>query len=195
MNRIVKRQEAAPPFVELQKEVREETQVFRARLRESWVRRALRMISLGPITPAVIEQAGDFRDKEWEARERSYWDVSLKNVNELVRKYNIVAPASVRMPLLTVELELLGAYRDCTPILQDELQRRVKAGLGSSTLQIKQGPKGDLVGKLAAGEEPAVKETMLSAMRRLVRDLVTERNERKKAKAAAANAEIETEKA
>lgn len=58
-----------PPEL-LHEEMRGELDGFRARLRQAWIRRATRILSLQPITPSVIAAAGDFRDKEWEERER-----------------------------------------------------------------------------------------------------------------------------
>ena len=171
MNRIVKRQEAAPPFVELQKEMRDDLQSFRARLRAAWIRRATRMISLQPITPSVIADCGDFRDPEWEAREEGYHERTVAELNNLIRRYNIVAPASVRANLTTPEAELKACYRDCEGLIREELQRRVKMGLEPPVqhklkLGKEDGPKGK-----TAEEEAAVRETMLSAFRRLVKEV------------------------
>jgi DnaJ family protein C protein 28 len=172
MNRIVKRQEAAPPFVEMQKEMRDEMNGFRARLRETWIRRATRMLSLQPITPSVIGECGEYRDSEWTARERGYHDTAVKNINNLIRKYNIVAPPTARALFTTVELELAACYKDCQPLIKEELERRVRAGMGTPRgAGVIQGPLRGPKGRIEA-EEGAVKESMLSAFRRFVREVV-----------------------
>lgn len=174
MNRIVKRQEAAPPFVELQKELRIELDGFRARLRGSWIRRATRILCLQPITPSVILGVPEFRDSEWEAREAAYHNRSIEDMNLLVRKYNIVAPQTIRMSLLSLDSELRSCFKDCQATITAELERRVQAGLSNvqaANYKVKQGPQGDLEGKTMQ-EEKAVKETMLSAFRRLVREVI-----------------------
>lgn len=93
------------------------------------------------------------------------------NLNSLIRKYNMVAPSPVRMGVTSVETELAGCYRDCSSLIKEELQRRVKAGLVPTRLDVKYAREGmDIKGKTAK-EEAAVKETMLSAFRRLVREV------------------------
>lgn len=170
MNRIVKRQEAAPPFVELQQEMREVQNAFRLRLRQAWLRRATRMLSLQPLTPRIIAESGNYRDSEWETRERSYHDISVKNINDVIRKYNVVAPPSARASVTTVELELAACYRECASLLKAELEKRALEGPGavrltSASQDIRSGPKGR-----TESEQDAVRETMLSAFRRFVKD-------------------------
>jgi len=96
MNRIVKRQGAAPPWIELQQQVEASLAAFRLSLRDAWVRRAIRMLTLSGLshlTPAHIHQASKtFRDQEWEEKERSFLTASLKEINNQVRMYNTIAP-------------------------------------------------------------------------------------------------------
>lgn len=170
MNRIVKRQEAAPPFVELQREMRDDVNAFRLRLRQAWLRRATRMLSLQPLTPSIIAQSGDYRDPEWEARERDYHEISVRNLNSLIRKYNVVAPPTARAPVTSVEIELAACYRECASLLKQELEKRALEGPGavrvtSATGGPRRGPKGR-----TEEEQDAVKETMLSAFRRFVKE-------------------------
>lgn len=151
--------------------MRDDMNGFRARLREAWIRRATRMISLQPITPSIIRDAGEYRDPEWEARERAYHEKSVINLNSLIRKYNVVAPPSARSPVTSVESELAGCYRDCAPLIRQELERRAQAGYGAATYKVKQGSADGPTGKTAP-EQSAVRETMLSAFRRLVREVI-----------------------
>ena len=47
------------------------------------------------------------RDSDWETRERAYHDTAIEEINSLVRKYNGMAPYSVRKPyyMRVAELE------------------------------------------------------------------------------------------
>lgn len=174
LNRIVKRQEAAPPFVELQKEMRDDLNGFRARLRASWIRRATRSLCLQPVTPSVIAGASEYRDIEWEKRELGYHQRTVDAVNQLIRRYNVVAPPAVRAGLVSVESELDGCYRDCGALIKEELERRVKAGLAGPEWQPTSLPGAVINGKTGQ-EEAAVRETMLSAFRRLVREVLAKK--------------------
>lgn len=128
------------------------------------------MLSLQPLTPSIINASADYRDPEWEARERSYHDISVKNLNENIRKYNVVAPPSTRVPITSVKIELEACYRETASLLKAELEKRALEGPGvarltNATQGIKSGPKGK-----TEKEQDAVRESMLSAFRRFVKD-------------------------
>jgi hypothetical protein len=134
MNRIIQRQGAAPPWVELNVQVENEQRDFRHRLAENWQRRASRMILATPYLRDGMEYVGvaqdeefdalqrrsnltqgqrktlhiadSYTDAEWEQREQAYHEASLRHVNNLIRKYNVVAPVSARRGLLVREWEL-----------------------------------------------------------------------------------------
>ncbi|CBQ69082.1 conserved hypothetical protein [Sporisorium reilianum SRZ2] len=55
MNRIVRRQGAAPPWVELNMELESELKAWRGRVDEAWVRRASRMITTSPALGEGLE--------------------------------------------------------------------------------------------------------------------------------------------
>lgn len=153
-------------------EMADEVNTFRARLRGAWIRRATRIISLHPLTPKIIEASQNFRDPEWARRERGFHEASVNAINSLIRKYNMVAPSSVRKAITNIEDELSYCYRDCASLIREELERRVKAGLGGGARahEVKlagEAPKGKLM-----PEQEAVRETMMSAFRRLVREVV-----------------------
>ncbi|KAI5987780.1 hypothetical protein EDC04DRAFT_1472782 [Pisolithus marmoratus] len=106
MNRIVQRNGAAPPWVEVQIELESAVNSFRETLRRSWTRRVVRMLTLP--TCRYPSQLID-----------SYVNVQL---NSLVRKYNAVAPYAVRRPYYAREVELEKAYEDCG----EEILRAIK---------------------------------------------------------------------
>ncbi|PWN48547.1 hypothetical protein IE53DRAFT_389238 [Violaceomyces palustris] len=186
MNRIVKKQGASPPWVELNSELESETMDFRKRLMDQWVRRASRMILSGPSrdglqplkrlrlseagggeeegdrgsreevfettqtsprdqlgeaqrqpyreeTPEgfqiptsfgeirTVEVARSYRDREWIERERAYHSLEIDRLNQKIRKYNHLAPFSVRKGLLDRERFLDQVLNDSFPLLVSAL--------------------------------------------------------------------------
>ncbi|KAI0775873.1 hypothetical protein BD413DRAFT_610594 [Trametes elegans] len=116
MNRIVQRQGAAPPWVEIQGELETAVTSFREMVKQSWTRRALRTITAthpAALLPRLmLEEVVAMRDPEWEARERGYHDTALEELNSLVRKYNGLAPYAVRRPYYMLSAELERVYRE-----------------------------------------------------------------------------------
>ena len=105
---------------------------FRDVLRQSWTRRATRMLTLsqpsGLLINLTTEKVSAFRDAEWAARERAYHDTALEEVNSLVRKYNGMAPYAVRRGHYALDVELERAYRDSVDDILNGIAERVKAG-------------------------------------------------------------------
>ncbi|GAA5854529.1 hypothetical protein JCM9279_000831 [Rhodotorula babjevae] len=134
MNRILKEQEAAPPWIEMQKELEGALDQFRRDLSDTWTRRAVRIRASEGLTRAVVREILDgWTDPHWEAKERGYHEASVRALNETIRKYNVIAPYHVRRPLLTLRAELDAAITSCAPKIAGELQRRLDAGLGSAS--------------------------------------------------------------
>ncbi|KAG1755395.1 hypothetical protein EDB19DRAFT_1867592 [Suillus lakei] len=117
MNRIVQRNGAAPPWVEVQIELETAVNSFRDVLQQSWTRRAIRTLTMlqpASMLPSLsLGSVTSLRDREWEERERAYHDTAVAELNSLVRKYNALAPYSVRRPYYSREAELAKAYQDC----------------------------------------------------------------------------------
>ncbi|KAG9105056.1 hypothetical protein FRC06_000029 [Ceratobasidium sp. 370] len=132
MNRIVRKNDAAPPWVELQKgkrfdgllgaikfkhpriDAENATMQTRELLLSGWVRRAVRMLPLSYPTTALEsltpETATKLRDAEWERQEEKYHDAAIREANDAIRRYNTVAPYAVRRPLLTRQAEIARCY-------------------------------------------------------------------------------------
>jgi len=129
MNRIVQRNGAAPPWVEVQGELESALTSFREILRQSWIRRALRILTISqPATllhTLTLADITALRDREWETRERNYHDKAVEDVNSLVRKYNGLAPYSVRRAYYVRSVELEKAYTDAGPEILRGIQERV----------------------------------------------------------------------
>ena len=149
MNRIVQRNGAAPPWVELQtgmylvsfdfprgskdrrfEELDSSLQSFRASLQASWTRRAIRMLSLSlpPTALATLAPSdiSSLRDSEWEARECAYHDAAIEEVNSLVRRYNGVAPYPVRRPYHDRKGELDRVYKESVDGILKGLEERAR---------------------------------------------------------------------
>jgi len=116
MNRIVQRQGAAPPWVEVQGELESAVAAFRGVVKQSWARRAIRMLTasqpLALLPQLTLDDVTSMRDTEWEEREKSYHDRAIDEINALVRKYNGLAPYAVRRPYYMLGPELERVYRD-----------------------------------------------------------------------------------
>lgn len=98
MNRIIKKQGASPPWVELNSTFHSDLESFRSRLVESFSRRVVKeffqsgslLSSGGPGTGSSdgteqqrrsywISLAENFRDGGWEAKERAYREECIKS--------------------------------------------------------------------------------------------------------------------
>lgn len=75
-----------------------------------------------------VADVTSWRDAEWEARERSYHDTALAEINSMVRKYNGMAPSAVRRVAYTLEAELERAYRESGEDILQGIAERVNAG-------------------------------------------------------------------
>ncbi|KAJ8462937.1 hypothetical protein ONZ51_g10586 [Trametes cubensis] len=130
MNRIVQRQGAAPPWIEVQGELESAVASFREVVKQSWTRRALRMItSAHPVAllpRLTLDDVTAMRDPEWEERERGYHDTALNELNSLVRKYNGMAPYAVRRPYYMLNVELERVYKEAAEDILKGLQERAQ---------------------------------------------------------------------
>ncbi|KAI0682623.1 hypothetical protein C8Q76DRAFT_322146 [Earliella scabrosa] len=132
MNRIVQRQGAAPPWVEIQGELENAVNTFREVLKQSWTRRAIR--TLTAMHPAALlpkltlADVTTMRDTEWEDKERSYHETALEEVNALVRKYNGLAPYAVRRAYYMRRAELERVYKEAGEDILQGLEERARQG-------------------------------------------------------------------
>lgn len=163
MNRLIQRQGAAPPWVELNVQLEGEQSDFRKRLADSWLRRASRMIlasshlrsgmepvhvseddsfeaieestSLSSGQRKLLNLVKAYTDVEWETREQAYHDASLRSINSLIRRYNVVAPTSARRGLLVREAELIRIRNVCRVDLARRLSNGLLPGAGEAKLK------------------------------------------------------------
>ncbi|KAK0443877.1 uncharacterized protein EV420DRAFT_1622809 [Desarmillaria tabescens] len=137
MNRIVQRNGAAPPWVELQGELDIAVQSFRELLRQSWIRQTLRNLTtnhpVSILAQFTVSDVKRHRDPDWEMRERTYHDAAVEEVNALVRKYNGLAPYAVRRPYYNRSVEIGMLYENCADDIVKQLAERVKGGQDGGT--------------------------------------------------------------
>ena len=149
MNRIVQRNGAAPPWVELQAgksrfipvfvyrlsntisvEMESAITSFRQILRQAWSRRTILISTTAtpplPLERLTVDYIVNLRDPEWEERERSYHETAIDEVNSLVRKHNAMAPYIARRALYVRNVELERMYKESAK----EIHQKLVAKLG-----------------------------------------------------------------
>ncbi|KAH8881184.1 hypothetical protein GQ53DRAFT_832538 [Thozetella sp. PMI_491] len=204
MNKMIKRQDIVPPWIEKQQDLVKAANVFRSRLRNDWKRHAARMIasrggtleeqmnraaeyaraeevhnrrkrnideisvasnstedvvmvkmrqqpgvpeaqnSPAPEAEPAVTVTGPFRDRSWEATERSYMELSIANLNALTRSYNLMAPELAKKPYFSLERELNNCYADVAPQLAGIIKERAARPAKSLTDPFGQGSRGVL---------------------------------------------------
>lgn len=211
LNKMIKRQEIVPPWIEKQQEVVKEVTSFRDRLRTAWRRHAARLIASqggslesqmrraqahaaaearlaerakieasfqddpNPTVPTVSESMSQLnqegrlvgnnnpsseaqqqqhqqpaysgttddhtlpplpplRDPNYVSIERSFHELSIKELNNLTRSYNLQAPQVAQKAYLNLDRELESCYADVAPTLAEEIRRRAtERARGSSS--------------------------------------------------------------
>ncbi|WWD22772.1 hypothetical protein CI109_107265 [Kwoniella shandongensis] len=124
MNRIVKRQGALPPWIELQNSLDATLTAFRSTLLSTYTNYLVRnVISTNALSPLPPLHSIPSQDEAWEARELKFHQENIKQINDLVRRMNAQAPSPARRNLLTLENELSKIRGD---ILRNEVWNEVK---------------------------------------------------------------------
>jgi hypothetical protein len=68
-----------------------------------------------------------FRDPQWLATERAYHELAIKNLNELTRSYNLMAPDSAKKPYFSLDRELRACYADVAPMVAAAIREKALA--------------------------------------------------------------------
>lgn len=121
------------PLIELESAV----STFRFTLRSTWIRRAVRtLVTSHPREFLSTLTLADtpMRDPEWEKREEKYHKEAIEDINRLVRKYNGVAPYSVRRAYMPLSVELEKMYKECREDILEEVRVRGQRGEGGKSM-------------------------------------------------------------
>ena len=141
-NRIIKRQGALPPWIEVQNSVDAAINAFRATLQTTYTNHLARtVISTRPLNPPPDLATVPARDEAWEARERKFHEENVRQINDLVRRLNTMAPSVARrMPtLLESELDRLRGEK-----LQSDVWAEVKRRAEEAEARLKSPPPSSL---------------------------------------------------
>lgn len=141
LNRMIKRQGAAPPWIEKQTNVNTRLQLFRDTIAAQWRTRATHTIvtrfkSLSleeklekTMKYAHYEQTNDrrrLRDSDWEKEQRQYHELSITEINNAIRGYNLQAPGSARKGYINLDSELETCYQTVASQLPDSVRRYIE---------------------------------------------------------------------
>lgn len=74
--------------------------------------------------PESLPHLPPLRDPEYLSIERSYHELQIKSINDLIRSYNLQAPRLAQRPYLNLERELEACYAAVAPSLAEEIERR-----------------------------------------------------------------------
>ena len=173
LNRMVHRQGARPPWVELHVEVKTEEKTLRQRIQHAWICRALMCLDESEawhqFTPVRVDwgrvdnktelpvfyvdesmDAGQarllnwvqgFRDPEWIRREANFHAEAVHQLNQVIRRYNQLAPYSARKMLYSKDLFLKTTLDQAYPFLLEAVSARVRGLRLSGTAKAPDGLK------------------------------------------------------
>ncbi|EME44865.1 hypothetical protein DOTSEDRAFT_70801 [Dothistroma septosporum NZE10] len=79
-----------------------------------------------PESPRRVTVA-PFRDPHWEQIEKSYQTLAIKQLNDLTRSYNLMAPNLAKKPYFSLERELRNCYADVAPQVAAAIRERALA--------------------------------------------------------------------
>ncbi|KAK4623978.1 hypothetical protein CLAFUW4_05804 [Fulvia fulva] len=68
-----------------------------------------------------------FRDAQWEETEKSYQTLAIKQLNDLTRSYNLMAPNLAKKPYFALERELQTCFADVAPQVAAAIRERALA--------------------------------------------------------------------
>ncbi|KAM4059279.1 DnaJ, subfamily C [Hirsutella rhossiliensis] len=88
----------------------------------------LRQKTHGPAETQQAQPGGasppPFRDADWEQTESAYMKLSIENLNNITRSYNLMAPELARKPYFSLQRELAACFADVAPLLAGEIRQR-----------------------------------------------------------------------
>ncbi|PPR04442.1 hypothetical protein CVT26_002271 [Gymnopilus dilepis] len=132
MNRIIQKNQAAPPWIETQSGKYLAVNTFRELLRQAWIRRVIRNLTMSHpleiLRKFTLHDIKAHRDQSWVEKEKSYHETAIAELNALVRKYNGLAPYAVRRAYYSREAEIGRLYDECAPEILRQIAERGEGG-------------------------------------------------------------------
>ena len=159
LNRMIQRQGAMPPWVQLNNDMQRDILFLRQRVQHAWICRALKNLDetnawrdLAPVgvqwhaksndadndlpsfrieprneaEQRTLEWVRAFRDAAWIRQESTYHEAAVHQLNQVIRAYNHVAPASARKILYTKPAFLASAIERAYPLLVEAVSARIQ---------------------------------------------------------------------
>ena len=101
---------------------------FREILRQAWIRRAVRGLTMenppSILSKFTLQTIKAHRDPDWVNKEKGYHETAVAELNSLVRKYNAIAPYAVRRSYYVREVEIGRAYDEAAPDIMQMISKR-----------------------------------------------------------------------
>lgn len=131
LNKMIKKQKAAPPWVESQMRVHEEIENLKRRLRVDWIQNAVKVLDQrtqglsikNRLKSAVLTKQDQ---REWETKQKLYHELLIREINNIIRGYNIQAPPSARRGYLFLDEELENCCKSSVDEIKREFERHLK---------------------------------------------------------------------
>lgn len=111
LNEMIKKQGAAPPWIQKQNRVNFEVNQFRNELQQAWISYVSTKVGSIKQLEQRIKLALEMDPTEWENEVQKYHQIKLKNINDTIRGYNLQAPLSARRGYLELRDELEKSYK------------------------------------------------------------------------------------
>ncbi|VEU22324.1 DEKNAAC103538 [Brettanomyces naardenensis] len=134
LNRILKKQDAVPPWIEKQGSVDVEIEQFRRQLDQNWTLRAVSLVE--ELNPGLSKEsllvqmeqyssgAGTLRSKLWERDQKgTFLSFKVHKLNDSIRGYNLQAPLASQRFYLDEDKELQKCYERVRPTLADSFRK------------------------------------------------------------------------
>lgn len=146
LNNMIKRQGAAPIWIDRQGGLTTRLADFRASLDRSWVSHVVHRIddTGGTLAQkqARARQVAAAKglctwNAEWASKNRVYQTKSVESLNSAIRSYNLQAPGAARRGYLMLDKELVACYERAAAQLEPELEKFLVPKPAANALKLK----------------------------------------------------------
>lgn len=130
LNRIMKRQDAIPPWIEKQGSVDVELQQFRHDLDYMWTLRAVRLVeeknpglTQDDLYEHLARATKVYESNEWEKEQAHFLGQKVRRLNDSLRGYNLQAPLASQRVYINLDDEIQSCYKRVTPSLAESYKK------------------------------------------------------------------------